>query len=191
MFHARRSTVLLSALLLVACGEGPEPVTSSASGAMQGTELPPNHPPMGGGGMGGGNAMPQPATFSDAVKLPGPAHFTGSVRLEGALDSATTGFFFVTARAAGQKSPWLSRKYGIDHVAVTRDANGARSLAFDLNAMESGITFVFGAPDVLPSANSEIHVRFSEAAFVESPTLAEQAVPIVEGQNEYELTLGY
>jgi hypothetical protein len=165
----------LVALPLAGCGDPPEPVATS-EGA--GSQLPPGHP------------VP-PKAGVPAGPVENETRLAGTIVLEGAALDVPDATVFVNVRAKGQKGPWLTRKYPMDAPQVTKDAAGARVLAFELRSADTRMeTFnMNGQHDAPEGIELELHVCVKAGAFVDKPTLGETVAPFVKGKQDYALTL--
>lgn len=111
----------------------------------------------------------------------------GKVVFEGPEFDAPTGTLFVSVRPKGTRMPWLSQKYGLGSGAITKGADGVKSLAFALDPTKPS-TFN-SSPGQNPSVECEIAASYKENADALSTTRAEAVVPYEAGKRDYVLTL--
>lgn len=162
------------ALHLGGCSKSPEPV-----------EAPPTAPSA---------AKPAGHPALPAAENGAEARVAGTIRLEGAQFDAPTGTLFVNVRVKGTKPPWLSHKYSMESVVLSKDASGAKSMPFELRANDpTPMTGTFnsnpGQITAPPDIELELYACYKATPDAGSKTLADAAAVFTAGKLDYELTL--
>jgi hypothetical protein len=153
----------------LACGPAPVPVESASAPAAPAGQLPPGHPPIGGGA--------GPPAARSAADL----RFSGVVRLRGALASTQEGYVMVSIKPEGIKMPVFSRKYALSEATPGED--GELRLAFQLDQDD-----MLG---MLPPGGLVLEARFDPDGMVESQEgVVVATVPVTLDESAAEIVLG-